>query len=233
MIVNRLDWDSDFFGMRIGRTDIATEEEGAMLASQAKSLKESFDLVYVFASHGLAFSGDNAKLVDEKMVYTLSHLPCAGIEEEDNVVIWDCAKGFTDDLLHLALVSGKYSRFRLDDQFPVGSYERLYSRWVEQSVNRNMASEVFCYMIEDTPRGLITLNRKEGSGTIGLVAIHEDFQHRGIGSTMMQHVIAYSKKKQVVKLTVATQLENNPACKLYEKSGFKVQSVTDVWHWWL
>lgn len=231
MNVKRLDWDSDFFGLRIGRVDIASEEESMMLASQANSLKESFDLIYIFARHGLAFHGYDAKLVDEKTVYTLSDLPCLG--EENNVIVWDRARGMTNDLLHLALVSGQYSRFRLDNRFPAGSYERLYSRWIEQSVNQALATEVFCYMVEDVPRGLVTLDRKNGTGTIGLVAIHENFQHRGIGSAMLQYVIAYSKKKQVNHLVVATQLENRPACKLYEKSGFKVQSITDVWHWWL
>ena len=233
MMVKRQDWDSDFFGLRIGRADIVSEEESVMLASQVKSLKENFDLIYVFVRHGLPFYGHNAKLVDEKTVYVLPHLHCVGLEEEENVIVWGCTKGMTDDLLHLALVSGRYSRFKLDDRFPSGSYERVYSRWMEQSVNQSLASEVFCYMVEDIPRGLVTLDRKDGVGTIGLVAIHEDFQHRGICSAMMQHVKAYSTKKQVDKLTVVTQLENIPACKLYEKSGFDVESVTDVWHWWL
>lgn len=231
MNVKRQDWDSDFFGMRIGRADIASEEESVILAGQANSLKENYDLIYVFTCHGLAFSGFNAKLVDEKTVYTLLDNPC--LETDGNVIVWNCKRGVTEDLLHLALVSGQYSRFRLDNRFPAGSYERLYSRWIEQSVNQALATEVFCYMVEDVPRGLVTLDRKNGTGTIGLVAIHENLQHRGIGSAMMQYVIAYSKKKQVNHLAVATQLENRPACKLYEKSGFKVQSVTDVWHWWL
>ena len=231
MSVSILAWDSDFFGLRIGRADVASKEESVMLASQANSLKNSFDLIYVFARHGLAFSGENAALVDEKTVYVLTDIP--SLEADDNLMVWDYKKGVTDDLLHLALTSGKYSRFRLDNRFPVGSYERLYSRWMEQSVNQAMATEVFCYMIEDTPKGLVTLDRKDGVGTIGLVAIHEDYQHQGVGSTMMQHVISYSKKKQIEKLIVVTQLDNIPACRLYEKNGFKVQSVTDVWHWWL
>lgn len=231
MNVKRLDWDSDFFGLRIGRVDIASEEESMMLASQANSLKESFDLIYIFARHGLAFHGYDAKLVDEKTVYTLSDLPCLG--EENNVIVWDRARGMTNDLLHLALVSGQYSRFRLDNRFPAGSYERLYSRWIEQSVNHDMASEVFCCMKEDAPRGLITLNRKDGTGTIGLVAVHGDSQRLGIGSAMMRHVIRYAREHGCSKLSVTTQLKNVSACKLYEKMGFRVESVTDVWHWWL
>lgn len=231
MNVRLLDWDSDFFSLRIGRVDIASKEDGAMLASQANSLKKSFDLIYVFARRNLAFSIDNAVLVDEKTVYVLTGL--SSFEADDNVIVWGCKKGVTDDLLHLSLLSGKYSRFRLDNRFPVGSYERLYSRWIEQSVNQVMATEVFCYNVKNAPRGMVTLDRKDGVGTIGLVAIHEDYQHQGIGSAMMQHVISYSKKKQIEKLTVATQLNNIPACRLYEKNGFEVESVTDVWHWWL
>ena len=231
MMIEKLQWDSDFFGLSIGRAEICSEEDGKVLASQAFDAKRDFDLVYVFASHGCEFQANNARLVDRKVVYSLADATQSRLCHE--VALWDGSRGVTDELLHLALVSGKYSRFKLDDDFPLGSYERLYSRWIEQSVNHAMASEVFCYMIEDVPRGLVTLNNKNGIGTIGLVAIHEDLQHRGIGSSMMSHVIRYSKEKHIEKLIVATQLDNTPACRLYEKNGFEVESVTDVWHWWL
>ena len=230
-MVKQLVWDSDFFGLCIGRTNISSKEECVELANQKKSLRKNYDLVYVFSSHGLGFCGDNAKLVDQKVVYSFSKDFYA--ELNPNIEIWDGNKGVTDDLLHLALVSGKYSRFKLDEQLPYGSYERLYSRWIEQSVSHIIASEVFCYMVDGVPIGLVTLDRKADVGTIGLVAIHENFQHRGIGTIMMQHVIRYATEHQSRKLSVATQLENVPACKLYENNGFEVESVTDVWHWWL
>ena len=231
MKVERLSWDSDFFGLRIGRAVVSSEEECAALAGQRKNLEKDYDLLYVFTSHGKRFPDDKAKLVDEKVVYSLSKVVSS--EANPSVVLWDANKGVTDDLLHLALVSGKYSRFKLDESLPIGSYERLYSRWIEQSVSHAMATEVFCYMIDNTPRGLVTLDRKEEKGVIGLVAIHEDCQNRGIGSAMMRHVVHYARQNQCDNLSVATQLNNLPACKLYEKSGFGMESVTDVWHWWM
>lgn len=231
MEIKRLDWDSDFFGLRIGRADIVSEEESKVLASQNRALKENFDLIYVFASHGLGVPSSNAKLVDKKVEYVLSDTLQS--ELNHNVTLWDNDRGVTDDLLHLALVSGQYSRFKLDESLPTGSYERLYSRWIEKSVKGTFASEVFCYMVNEIPRGLVTLDIKDGVGTIGLVAIHEDYQHRGIGIAMMRHVIHYVKMKHCLKLSVVTQLDNLPACRLYEKSGFTVESITDVWHWWL
>ena len=231
MNIKRLDWDSGFFGLRIGRADISSQEEGRAMVRRKADAKNDFDLVYVFSSHGVGFSDANAKLVDEKVVYALSGDVLS--EENPNVVLWSPSQGVTDDLLHLALVSGKYSRFRLDEAFPKGSYERLYAQWIEQSVSHTMASEVFCYMLGDVPRGLVTLDRRNDEGTIGLVAIHEECQNKGIGSAMMRHVVHYARQFNCKRLTVATQLQNVPACKLYEKNGFEMKSVTDVWHWWM
>lgn len=231
MKINRLDWDSNFFGLRIGWVEIQSEKDGFFLESQRNFLKMDYDLIYVFSNHGLNFGAHEAKLVDEKIVYTLSEDFC--MEDCPNVILWETEKGVTDELLHLALVSGGHSRFKLDERFPVGSYERLYSRWIEQSVSHSIASEVFCYMIDNSPKGLVTLDVTEGCGTVGLVAIHEDFQRKGIGTAMMRHVIHYAHRNQCRKLSVATQLKNFSACKLYEKSGFELESVTDVWHWWM
>lgn len=231
MKVEKQDWDSEFFGLRIGRVEICSKEEGLFLASQGPRIRKDYDLLYVFANHGLTFSASDARLVDEKVVYSIS--PSSNTIIDGNIISWSEKQGVSFDLLHLALVSGEYSRFRLDDKLPKGSYERLYSRWIEQSVNRAIASEVFCYMIDDVPKGLVTIKHKNGKGSIGLVAVHEDYQHQGIGSAMMCKVLLYSKEIQLHRLSVVTQLANRPGCKLYEKSGFIVESITDVWHWWL
>ena len=231
MDINRLDWDSGFFGLRIGRVSINSEEECLALAERRTLAQNDFDLVYVFASHGLDVSLPNAQLVDEKVVYKLSNTFYS--ESNHRVILWDSNKGVTDDLLHLALVSGKYSRFHTDEGLPAGSYERLYSRWIEQSVNRVLATKVFCYIEDEVPRGLVTLDEKDGYGSVGLVAIHEGFQSRGIGTAMMKHVIGQMHVGRIQKLYVTTQAANMPACRLYEKCGFQVESVTDIWHWWM
>lgn len=231
MNIDRLDWDSNFFGLRIGRIAINTREESSLLASRYSAIEKDYDLLYVFATHGLSFLASGARLIDEKVTYTFHDNHEAS--QDSNIILWDSQWGVSGELLHLALVSGEYSRFKLDDKFPVGSYEHLYSRWIEQSVNHATASDVFCYMIDGVPKGLVTLSHKNGIGNIGLVAVHEDCQHRGIGTAMMHNVIHYSKEKQLQKLSVVTQLANTPACKLYEKSGFTIESISNVWHWWL
>ena len=120
MNVERLSWDSSFFGLRIGRSFVGSIEDCCALAAQKDRLKADYDLVYVFGNQGVTFCCEGATLVDRKMVYTLSE--CSAVGSDDNVVLWDCDKPVSDALLHLALVSGKYSRFKLDNQFPSGGY---------------------------------------------------------------------------------------------------------------
>lgn len=225
-----LHWDSDFFGLRIAKAVVASEEDIATLARQKVDLRNHFDLIYVFSGPSLEMPFEKAKLVDKKAVFSLSAPEC--YEVNPSIMSWGSPIA-SDALISLALVSGKYSRFKLDESFPAGSYEKLYTRWIEQSVNKAMATDVFCYMADDAPRGLVTLDFHDGQGVIGLVAVDEDYQHRGIGKALIKHAISYVHDLQGERLSVATQMDNEPACRLYLGCGFSLESVTKIWHWWL
>ena len=225
-----LHWDSDFFGLRIAKAVVASEEDIVALSRQEGDLRNHFDLIYVFSEPSFEMPFENARLVDKKAVFSLGDFK--HYEVNPTITSWNFPIA-SDALISLTLVSGKYSRFKLDDRFPDGSYERLYTRWIEQSVNKAMATNVFCYMADDAPRGLVTLDFHDGQGVIGLVAVDEDYQHRGIGKALIKHAISYVHELQGERLSVATQMDNEPACRLYSGCGFSLESVTKIWHWWL
>ena len=225
-----LHWDSDFFGLRIAKAVVALEEDILDLSRQEGNLRNHFDLIYIFSEPGFEIPFENAWLVDRKAVFSMSSPK--NYEVNPSIASWNSPIA-SDTLISLALVSGKYSRFKLDESFPAGSYERLYTRWIEQSVNKAMATDVFCYMVDDCPRGLVTLDFHDGQGVIGLVAVDEGFQHRGIGKALIKHAISFVHELKGERLSVATQMDNEPACRLYSGCGFSLESVTKIWHWWL
>lgn len=230
MMIKFLDWDSEFFGLRIGRVDIVSSEELNALSEDEQSLRQQFDLLYVFAPQSLHWTQSDAVLVDEKMVYVKS---VAVRPLSPSVGIYRGAVP-NEDLCRLALVSGEYSRYRLDSRFPYGSYERLYSRWIEQAVIGNMADKVFIYQDSNHINGMLTLQWNVHKADIGLVAVDANVQRQGIGSKMIQTVETYLvQNTQVQILRVATQRKNTKACCLYEKNGFTTESITKVYHWWL
>ena len=225
-----LNWDSEFFMLRIAKAVVATYEDITELSKRTEELQALFDLVYVFSEPGLEIPMDNAWLVDKKAIYTIDSP--MHYEVDNNIKCWEQLEA-TESLISLALVSGKYSRFKVDSHFPFGSYERLYTQWINQSVNKSIATEVFCYMIDGDPRGLLTLNRRNGRNIIGLVAVDDDYQHCGIGTALIKYAISFVHGLNGGQISVTTQLDNEPACQLYSKCGFALESVKWIWHWWL
>jgi len=230
MIVNYKQWDSDFFQLRIGRVDILDLENLLWLKAHEKELREQYDLIYVFSPDTLDWQQKGAALVDEKTIYvkTVTHqLSYPEVKLFDSNIP-------NEDLYRLALISGEYSRYKTDQHWPIGSYERLYRRWIEQSVNGNLADAVFVYLQEHSYKGMVTLEWKNSVADIGLVAVDKDAQRQGIGTKMIQTLENYLAENTDVKiLKVATQWTNTKARALYEKQGFAVESITKIYHWWL
>ena len=230
-MITRLEWDSKFFDLRIGKIVVTSQREMDELLVRQNELQKQYDLIYIFCQDELVTNRSNVKLVDTKVVYSAIVRPSKSTR--DKHIVDFPSSIVTDELVNLALESGRYSRFKLDENFPSNAYERLYTCWIDQSVERNIATEVFCYMIDGHPKGLLTLNRKNEVGDIGLVATDPECRGIGIGSAMVQYAKHYFFTKGGIKINVATQNDNKAACHLYEKSGFTVSSCTNVMHWWL
>lgn len=231
MEIRALQWDSDFFGLRIGRADIHTKEDALSLVALYDELKPQFDLLYIFDLNNVGFEANGARLADEKIIYGKL---CEPRKQYPEISFYQAAQP-NDDLYRLALVSGGYSRFKLDERLPKGSYERLYTRWIENACQgRGSNKHILTYQNKQgIAKGMITFDHNDELGQIGLVAVDPDAQHQGVGSVIMSTLDGYLYQQGVKILEVPTQKSNTNACRWYEKNGFVKKSVTPIYHWWL
>ncbi|MBQ7192344.1 MAG: GNAT family N-acetyltransferase [Paludibacteraceae bacterium] len=231
MEIRTLQWDSDFFGLRIGRVDIQTKADALSLSAQHNELRQQFDLLYVFDTNNVGFEAEGALLVDEKILYSK---PCEPRKQYSEIAFYQGATP-SADLYRLALVSGGYSRFKLDERLPKGSYERLYNRWIENACPKEGTNKQILTFLDTqgTTKGMITIDYTANVGHIGLVAVDSDAQHQGIGGKIMSTLDGYLFDLGVKTLEVPTQKNNIDACRWYEKNGFAIQSVLPIYHWWL
>lgn len=230
MEIQKLQWDSDFFGMRIGRVDIHTSDDAEDLRLMREELKRNYDLLYVFCVKGSHFDAHGADLVDKKVLYSKY---CEPRELNSDVVLYKQSIP-SEYMYNLALVSGGYSRFKLDRHFPIGSYEKMYRKWMENACPQDGTNkQIFVYYPDGIAEGLITVDYQGDHAKIGLVAVNPACQHQGVGTKIMSTLENYLYCKGVMTIEVATQAANTDACSWYKKNGFRIETVTPIYHWWL
>ena len=230
-----LKWDSSFFGFKValiyGSSNNLSEILHQLEANKVK-------LAYCFISDKDRKANNNALkkgglLVDRKVTYRgligSEELPPVNTDKIKSFLF----KPLNDKILSLALQSGIYSRFCLDKHFASDAYEKLYSEWISKSLAKIIADEVYMYVEEGKEQGLITLSRKDNYAEIGLLAVDTMSRGKSLGKQLVNAASVKTSEWGYNTLKVATQKENIPACRFYEKLGFEIEKIENIYHFWL
>lgn len=228
-----LAWDSIFFNKKIGRIEV-TDDYTSLVENLEKVFKQQYDLVYVFGNKNTDIPNKiltkfNGKLVDRKITYTAQ---IEDLRTKNTVEIKEFERQNGNLLYDLAYLSGTHSRFRLDEGLDIENFKRLYREWIDKSVSHQIAKKVYVYEDNGQIKGMVTLGVKENLATIGLIAVDETLQGKGIGMSLIDACVQYCKAENIASLDVPTQLDNTQACKFYEKCGFTEKSVQNIYHFW-
>lgn len=230
MIVQPLKWDSKFFNLTIGKIDAA--EKLNQLSSE--SIKE-YDLIYIEQLNTNKIKKEYSKLfniqfTDKKTIY-LKKLDKKPDKIDSNIQEYSL-KTANKKIIDIAIQSGGFSRFKLDNNFEQDQYKKLYEKWIKNSVTKKSADLVLVYGDVKKPMGFITLIYKKQFVQIGLIAVDAELQNNGIGKALINAAEYFALKKRIPKLQVITQSENKNACLFYEKRGFQKDAIIYTHHHW-
>ena len=231
MIIKKLSWDSDFFGLKIGKLELS--EDVLFSIDQFKSLSEPYDLIYIFSKKKINYS--LIKLVDTKVIYKKQVFR---FNEVSNNLIsineFNHENQSISVLENLALSSGIYSRFKLDENFRDTDYTRLYKQWIHNAIDDNKQNVyIATYNDKSNPIGFVsTLSVNENDLVISLIAVDNEARGLGVASSLISKVEKTCLEKNLSYIIVATQKINVPANKLYEKNNFKLVDSTYIYHYW-
>lgn len=229
-MIEYLDWDSSHFGIKVGNLFLNERvvPDLTSIINQAKS--EDYDLVYL---KGATISEENLSdsvvLADKKMIY-LKEISREETTPDSHVTSW-LNHSLDVDLLSLALQSGSYSRYYTDKRMPLHIFLTLYQTWISNSLNGTIATDVLVYKHDNNIVGLLSYKIKQDRVVIGLVDVDRKMKGKGIGRKMMQTL--FSLFPIGTKVEVATQKDNVEACRFYERNGFGIESVTNIYHIWI
>lgn len=229
-----LKWDSKFFGYPVALVEFNQSNQTGLGNLLEEIDAKGFRLTYLFVppsetelNKSIIEIGGN--LVDQKVIFYKT--PQAHYEFSNNIFEY-VGEEINEELVELALEAGRYSRFRIDSNFINNEFERLYTQWLINSINKTIAFKNIVAKSDNKIIGLVTIGRKENHAEIGLVSVDGNFRGKGIGTDLVYFAdgIAYNMKFSEIK--VITQLQNLTACRLYEKCKFQIESITNVYHLW-
>lgn len=226
--IERLAWDSEFFGFPVGRLCVSSED-GQSCRLEQKVRESGCRLIYVFLPIG-AYHDLRRELVDlggqlrdVKVTYR-KKLHGVALPAKDRCE----ATAVTDELQRLAYASGWCSRFVTDDRLSP-FFHSMYSIWLKRDFERG---KIFVRRVDDRIGGMVTASILGSVGKIGLLAVDSSCCGRGIGLQLMRDADSWFAEVGVAECEVVTQHANVAACGLYEKVGYSALSRCEVWHVW-
>lgn len=135
-------------------------------------------------------------------------------------------------MINLAIQSGVFSRFNIDKMIGRDKFEELYRIWIIKSVNREIANEVIVYNHNDDIAGYLTIGEKNNRADLGMGAVDSKYRGKGIGRILFENAEKYAFDQGYEDIQIVTQGDNIPACKLYEKLGYSIESKEYFYHIW-
>jgi dTDP-4-amino-4,6-dideoxy-D-galactose acyltransferase len=235
-----LDWDSNFFGFLVAQITLPKLEESGLHSILSHLKKRGVSLLYWASDPEDEASQKAARrcggiLVDKKTTYAirLRHgllaepkVSVAHIEEYSEALL-------SPELERLAVQSGIFSRFNIDPNFSSRQFESLYKRWLLNSVTKVVADALFVAREDNAIVGMVSLKKNGDYGSIGLIAVDERMRGKKIATDLIQIAHRWFLAKECHITRVVTQGDNLGACKLYEKTGYRVEAVSNFYHFWL
>lgn len=229
-----LAWDSEQFGFNVAKILPASLDKNALAECLNELKKQQVKLVYWVIDQQDALANLAARecgglLVDHKMTYATK---LTKTYNKDAIESYPQTLP-NHELLQLAYLSGKYSRFRADNHITEQQFQKIYGAWITNSTLRHNAQDVLVVKEDGKIVGMITLGEKNSRGDIGLLAVAENAHGKGYGTLLVNSALSYFHEKNYPIAQVVTQQTNIPACKLYEKCGFHIDKIEHFYHFWL
>ena len=230
-----LDWDSEFFGVRIGRALVNHVDQRTMTEITSWCHDNAIDCLYflsvdndpqttrLLAKHGFDYV-DTRVTLERKLPVEIS-------PATTTIGLSTCTSDHLDKLKEIAANSYRMSRFYFDGRFVEERCDDLYKLWVEKSC-ANSSDHVVVALDGVTPVGFFACSVTETHGILGLTGVVSTMRGRGIGHQMTLAVLQWLWEQDCERVEIVTQGRNIASQRLFQRFGFITKS-TELWyHYW-
>ena len=219
-------WDSNFFNLKVGEYKVENNIGQNFNTADC-------DLIYCYSESeiNLSFSNFLNSHSEIQSNYRKKLIPI-NYSHPEIFHLNQLSEFNINELYELAYESGKYSRFKLDPKFSEKQFQALYKKWIDNSINSQIADIFLIFLDDEMITGFVTCIVGKDSASIGLLAVNQNEQGKGIGRILIHSLESYLHKSNIEILNVVTQSENNVAINFYKKMGFELINQKYIKHYW-
>lgn len=229
-----LDWDSNFFGLRIARLNRSRLDEETVASALAWCVSNRIDCLYFLADsdHPATpiLAGKNGfRLTDVRMTFEMqlaqgeprAAQPAIRLGREEDLPV----------LQRIACMTHRDTRFYFDEHFDRAKCDELYATWIVNSLH-GFAQAVLVAEVAGTLAAYLSCHLKGEESQIGLLGVDAKHQGQGLGRQLVQQFLFWSRQQNARRATVVTQGRNLSAQRLYQRNGFVTASLCLWYHRW-
>lgn len=238
-VVERLAWDSEHFGIEIGRMVVPSNPDLGVVQS-GLGVAAEMGLACVYCSVGVhdraaadqfTLAPARVFLADVRVVFEKALETPANPDDGKCAAVRQATPTDRDAVTRLAADAFGSSRFYFDSRLAhhAGS---MFQKWVD----RAFESAEFSVMVSTSSAavsGFVCVRSKNGVGQIDLIGVASEHRGRGIGGLLLHHVSSHLHASGCTRVEVVTQLRNLSAVRLYERAGFALIGSSLTYHIWL
>lgn len=234
-------WDTQHFGYPVASISNPELTSDAMERLLLVAQKQGYQLVYWSSRQEqdprtLYLHAFQGTLIDRKTTFSKTLQPSLIPINDGNLQFqeWHPAK-HSAELIQLGVAAGRWSRFAIDSRISHDKFLSLYEIWMRRSIARELSDMVLVVNEpgSEVPLGMVTILMDGDVGQIGLIAVSEQQRGRGLGRQLVAAADRWMFDHGAKTAEVVTQLQNVAACRLYEHSGYKIEKIEYLYHFWL
>jgi ribosomal protein S18 acetylase RimI-like enzyme len=212
--VTVLEFDSEWFGKRIGRHDAHPEE--ADLWAKSARLDCVFTLLPIEEIGWVHWAANNGfRLTDVKVEFSVR----TSLRE----MLAEAGENDWVDIQEIARTAFRRTRFHNDRHFDPERVNEMYANWALTSPGATFVAKA-----EKAVAGFVTV----GATHLELIAVDSDHRGEGHGLELAQTAIGYAYERGLPTLRVVTQGGNHAAQRTFQAAGFELVGTALWLHKW-
>lgn len=224
-----LQWDSDFFGIKIARINPEIEEN-RLNEVLLELFRAGIELIYFNSALTLSQNDYyDARLLDKRV--TLIKEIKSDKPWHRNVRFYEAGTP-TPEMIQMSRRVARSSRFFYDNNIPNQKVYEMYEIWLQKSVTKEMANHVLVFERDKEILGFATIKINEDKAVVPMLAVDSNHEGKGISFLLLQAVEGFLIKSDLKYLYSETQAKNLKALKVYERFGVKCNESHAVYHLW-